>query len=97
MHTNFFRMESDAVLIRELLRGRGGNRSSVDLVATWLWAGRSRVRIPVGAKNLSVVRQVDAVYTLNPYISDAAPFHFTFLVSVQPYGHVGKMLLRSLI
>jgi len=84
-------------LIHELLRGRGGNRSSVDLVATWLWAGRSKVRIPVRARDLSVVHPGDEVYTLNPYISDAAPFHVTFLASVQPYGHVGKILLRSLI
>jgi hypothetical protein len=90
-------VESDAGLVRGLLRGRGGTRSSVDLVATWLWARRSRVRIPVRARGISVVNPADAVYTLNPYISDAAPFHFTFLVPVQPYGHVGKILLRSFI
>ena len=79
-------------LIHGLLRGRGGNRSSVDLVAIKLWAGRSWFRIPVRARYLSVVHNIhtgcgahlaDAVYTLNPYISDASSFHVTFLVSVQ--------------
>jgi len=31
-------------LIHGLLRGRGGNQSSVDLVAASLWARRSRVK-----------------------------------------------------
>jgi len=39
----------------------------------------------------------DAVYALNPYVSDASSFHVNLLMSVQPYGHVGKILLRSLI
>jgi predicted metalloprotease with PDZ domain len=93
-------------LIHGLFRGRGGNRSSLDLVATKLWAGRSRFRIPVRARDLSVVHNIhtgsvahlaDAVYTLNPYINDASSFHFTFLVSVQPDGHVGRILSHSLI
>jgi len=80
-------VESDVDLIHVLLRGRGGNRSSVDLVAARLWAGRSRVQIPVKARDLSVVHNIhtgsgahpaDAVYTLNPYISDTSSLHVTF-------------------
>jgi hypothetical protein len=48
----FLRAESDLILIHGPRRGRGGNRSSVDLVATRLWAGRSRVWIPATSRDL---------------------------------------------
>ena len=45
-------------LIHVLRRGRGGNGSSVDLVATRLWPGRSMVRKPVRVRDLSVVHNI---------------------------------------
>jgi len=74
----FLRAESDLSLIHGPRRGRGGNRSSVDLVVTRLWAGRSRVWIPVRTRELSVVHNIhtgcgahstDAVYTRNANIT----------------------------
>jgi hypothetical protein len=49
----------------------------------------------VRARDFSVIHNIhtgseadpaDAIYTRNSNISDAAPFHVTFLVSVQPEG-----------
>jgi hypothetical protein len=83
----FLRAENDMSLIRGPRRGRGGNRSSVDLVVTRLWAGRSRVRIPVRARDLPVVHNIhtgsgahttDAAYTRNANIATPRPFTLPF-------------------